>query len=498
MTLVQHTSFQMHLEQSKSKIGEPRITRHKIWQKIYHTRTSLKLHGIYFLKIRGLEIGEFCQATDSAGWKIPGINEPANDCNGTSTNKKLNPMGVRKRHAEEEQLLVAKRTSAGVVHEEGKHDQSDLRCDWGNIAILFFLYLLQGIPIGLAAAAIPMMLQNRGASYKQQVPTSAVGCCGRRSSTRCTGRALAGAVPDRVVCADPQPARESLAEGDEVVSYIAPNIPILTGIFFALNFLAATQNIAVDEWALKRCNLGQSHPLPNRPDAARRGRRLVHLAMIYDHHVPYYFYPIRCGYGIICANQRPGHRRNVHGTAQHPKQSGRKLANHRGAVECRRADVAATAGEEGKKEEPPTAGNQGPEPEYVSDSVWTAAAVQVVFHEKQEQVASEDPENEQVSELDGSNRAYGMGWTEQIKATPSLINRSICDHNVTNQDQLRRILLLKLINPTINDMIITIIELPTDEEERLMIEELKLSAETTISSSSSLLALTVAGLIEYE
>lgn len=41
-------------------------------------------------------------------------------------------------------------------------------------------------------------------------------------------------------------------------------------------------------------------------------------------------------------------------------------------------------------------------------------------------------------------------------------------------------------------------ELPTDEEERLMIEELKLSAETTISSSSSLLALTVAGLIEYE
>ncbi|KAL1397250.1 hypothetical protein pipiens_000252, partial [Culex pipiens pipiens] len=63
-------------------------------------------------------------------------------------------MGVRKRHAEEEQLLVAKRTSAGVVHEEGKHDQSNLRCDWGNIAILFFVYLLQGIPIGLAAAAI--------------------------------------------------------------------------------------------------------------------------------------------------------------------------------------------------------------------------------------------------------------------------------------------------------------------------------------------------------
>lgn len=45
------------------------------------------------------------------------------------------------------------------------HDESDIRGDRRNIAILFFLYLLQGVPIGLAAA-IPMLLQNRGASYK--------------------------------------------------------------------------------------------------------------------------------------------------------------------------------------------------------------------------------------------------------------------------------------------------------------------------------------------
>ncbi|KAL1380031.1 hypothetical protein pipiens_003651 [Culex pipiens pipiens] len=99
--------------------------------------------------------------------RLEDSNKPASDCNGTSTIKKQNPTGVRKRHAKEEQLLVAKRTSAGVVHEEGKHERSDLRCDWAKIAILFLLYLLQGIPIGLAAA-IPMMLQNRGASYKQQ------------------------------------------------------------------------------------------------------------------------------------------------------------------------------------------------------------------------------------------------------------------------------------------------------------------------------------------
>lgn len=54
------------------------------------------------------------------------------------------------------------------VSPEEKIEKSDLRGDKLNIAILFFLYLLQGIPIGLTAA-IPMLLQNRGATYKQQV-----------------------------------------------------------------------------------------------------------------------------------------------------------------------------------------------------------------------------------------------------------------------------------------------------------------------------------------
>ena len=45
---------------------------------------------------------------------------------------------------------------------------STLYGDRGNIALLFFLYLLQGIPLGLSAA-VPMLLQNRKVSYKQQV-----------------------------------------------------------------------------------------------------------------------------------------------------------------------------------------------------------------------------------------------------------------------------------------------------------------------------------------
>lgn len=46
--------------------------------------------------------------------------------------------------------------------------KSNLEGDKANIALLFFLYTLQGIPLGLSAA-IPMILQNHGVSYKQQV-----------------------------------------------------------------------------------------------------------------------------------------------------------------------------------------------------------------------------------------------------------------------------------------------------------------------------------------
>lgn len=52
-------------------------------------------------------------------------------------------------------------------HRMKKH-KSDLDGDRGNIAILFLLYLLQGVPLGLCAA-IPMILQNKHVTYKDQV-----------------------------------------------------------------------------------------------------------------------------------------------------------------------------------------------------------------------------------------------------------------------------------------------------------------------------------------
>ena len=55
------------------------------------------------------------------------------------------------------------------TREEGEKGskKSGIAGDEGNIAILLFLYILQGIPLGLAAA-VPLILTNRNVSYKQQ------------------------------------------------------------------------------------------------------------------------------------------------------------------------------------------------------------------------------------------------------------------------------------------------------------------------------------------
>lgn len=151
---------------------------------------------------------------------------------------------------------------------EDKVDKPDVRGDRQNIAILLFLYILQGIPIGLIAA-VPMLLQNRGASYKQQaefsfaywpfsikllwapiVDSLYVRRFGRRKSWLVPVQYLLGAF---MLLLSGHVDRWLGGDG------IEPNVPLLTLLFFLLNFLAATQDIAVDGWALtmlKRCNVG--------------------------------------------------------------------------------------------------------------------------------------------------------------------------------------------------------------------------------------------------
>lgn len=54
-----------------------------------------------------------------------------------------------------------------VEHHDDVHEMSDLTGDYKNIAVLLFLYMLQGVPLGISGA-IPILLQNRGISYKEQ------------------------------------------------------------------------------------------------------------------------------------------------------------------------------------------------------------------------------------------------------------------------------------------------------------------------------------------
>nr|SVE86066.1 EOG090X04K8 [Daphnia similis]SVE86694.1 EOG090X04K8 [Daphnia similis]SVE87321.1 EOG090X04K8 [Daphnia similis] len=136
-----------------------------------------------------------------------------------------------------------------------------------NIALLFFLYLLQGIPLGLTAS-IPLMLQNRHVSYKEQAEFSLVfwpfslkllwapivdslysSKMGRRKTWLVPVQYLIGIA--------------MLFLSTRVDQYLdsegSPNIQLLTIAFFTLNFLAATQDIAVDGWALTmlhRSNVG--------------------------------------------------------------------------------------------------------------------------------------------------------------------------------------------------------------------------------------------------
>ncbi|KAA0202725.1 hypothetical protein HAZT_HAZT003687 [Hyalella azteca] len=132
----------------------------------------------------------------------------------------------------------------------------------GNICLLLFLYILQGIPLGLSAS-IPMILQNRNISYKEQATFSLalwpfsvkllwaplVDSCywpsmGRRKSWMVPAQYLIG-----VFLLVLSYSLDTLL-GSEDDPSTRPNILFLTSIFFALNFLAATQDIAVDGWAL--------------------------------------------------------------------------------------------------------------------------------------------------------------------------------------------------------------------------------------------------------
>ncbi|XP_077298027.1 acetyl-coenzyme A transporter 1 isoform X2 [Arctopsyche grandis] len=151
--------------------------------------------------------------------------------------------------------------------EDDVNQPSNINGDRLNIALLLFLYTLQGIPLGLGAA-IPMLLQNRGISYKQQAEFSFV-------NWPFSMKLLWAPIVDALYWSKfgrrktwMVPAQYLLGFGMLFLSMKVdfwlegePDMMLLTMGFFTLNFLAATQDIAVDGWALtmlKRCNVGHA------------------------------------------------------------------------------------------------------------------------------------------------------------------------------------------------------------------------------------------------
>ncbi|KAJ7324655.1 hypothetical protein JRQ81_017675 [Phrynocephalus forsythii] len=134
------------------------------------------------------------------------------------------------------------------------------RAELGNILLLLFLYVLQGIPLGLAGS-IPLILQSKNVSYKDQAFFSFVFWpfslklfwaplvdavyfkrFGRRKSWLVPTQYTLGLF---MIYLSRQ-VDSLLGEADGK----SPDVVALTVTFFLFEFLAATQDIAVDGWAL--------------------------------------------------------------------------------------------------------------------------------------------------------------------------------------------------------------------------------------------------------
>ncbi|CAL2031087.1 unnamed protein product [Caenorhabditis brenneri] len=140
-----------------------------------------------------------------------------------------------------------------------KRTHTTLKGDISSILLLLFLYLLQGVPLGLIGA-VPLLLSSKHVSYGSQaifsfaywpfslkllwapiVDSVYSKRLGRRKSWMVPCQYLIGAFMLFLSF------KVNDIMGDNGGS---PNVVFLMLIFLPLNFLAATQDIAVDGWAL--------------------------------------------------------------------------------------------------------------------------------------------------------------------------------------------------------------------------------------------------------
>ncbi|XP_074446048.1 acetyl-coenzyme A transporter 1 isoform X2 [Larus michahellis] len=134
------------------------------------------------------------------------------------------------------------------------------RAELGSILLLLVLYVLQGIPLGLAGS-VPLILQSKSASYTDQAFFSFVfwpfslkllwAPLVDAVYLRSFGRRKSWLVPTQYILGlfmIYMSTQVDLLLGNGEGR--GPNVVALTGTFFFFEFLAATQDIAVDGWAL--------------------------------------------------------------------------------------------------------------------------------------------------------------------------------------------------------------------------------------------------------
>lgn len=141
--------------------------------------------------------------------------------------------------------------------------KQNLKKDYKNIALLMFLYFLQGIPLGLTGS-LPFILTSRKVTYADQgtfsfafwpfslkllwapiVDSIYFKRIGRRKSWLIPIQYVIGIFMILFSGYIKYLLEEKPAEFQS-----HHDIYILTGIFFMFTFLAATQDIVVDGWAL--------------------------------------------------------------------------------------------------------------------------------------------------------------------------------------------------------------------------------------------------------
>lgn len=186
----------------------------------------------------------------------------------TSPGNRAHKRPKNKAHSKEVESFAGSNDRGRLLRSDSDEEKkSSLSGDYLNICVLLFLYILQGIPLGLIGS-VPFILSNRGVSYSQQAVFSFVTWpfsvkllwapivdslywerFGRRKSWLVPVQYLIGFFLIII----------SFNIENLLNSSAGPQMSVLTIMFLALNFLAATQDIAVDGWALtmlKPTNVG--------------------------------------------------------------------------------------------------------------------------------------------------------------------------------------------------------------------------------------------------